>query len=354
VTPFTLPWLFRKMGPVKLDFFFGKLSGNEFPPRPLIHGEKISFKPTRNLEFGFSRTAEFGGVGRPMTLGAIWHSYTSYVSSVNYGPSGNPGKRTGALSFVQSPLCAQLANDLRGFPIAGRSFTHCCTPARGRESWFLHAADPRSAQDGSSIRGGLHNTPTRNPSNFGGQYIYWELFYHDLYTNKKNIIGNWIGRDGQGFQSWSKYWFSPRNTLEFGYRHASVDSNFIPGGETVNDGSIKLDWWVRRDLSVSTFVQYEKWKAPLLAPTPQTNWTSTVAIAFWPRRGANRFMERNTSMNETETAKGAQPGNGPEGNGTGVSLEGTTESGFPRPAQLLTSDFFGDIAGYCCAPFSSP
>jgi len=45
------------MGPVKLDFFFGKLSGNEFPPRPLIHGEKISFKPTRNLEFGFSRTA---------------------------------------------------------------------------------------------------------------------------------------------------------------------------------------------------------------------------------------------------------------------------------------------------------
>jgi len=127
------------------------------------------------------------------------------------------------------------------------------------------------------------NTPSRNPSNFGGQYIYWELFYHDLYTNRKNIIGNWIGRDGQGFQSWSKYWFSPRNTLEFGYRHANVDSNFIPGGETVNDGSIKLDWWARRDLSVSTFVQYEKWKAPLLAPTPQTNWTSTVAIAFWPR-----------------------------------------------------------------------
>jgi len=44
VTPFTLPWLFRKMGPVKLDFFFGKLSGNEFPPRPLIHGERNQFQ----------------------------------------------------------------------------------------------------------------------------------------------------------------------------------------------------------------------------------------------------------------------------------------------------------------------
>src|SRR5712664_2536918 len=41
-------------------------------------------------------------------------------------------------------------------------------------------------------------------------------------------------------------------------------------------------------------------------------------------------MEWSSSVNETETAKGAQPGTGPEGNGTGVPLEGTTESGSPR------------------------
>ncbi len=62
---FNIPLLSRVLGPFKTDFFIGKLSGNEFPPRPLIHGEKISFKPTANLEVGFSRTAEFGGVGRP-------------------------------------------------------------------------------------------------------------------------------------------------------------------------------------------------------------------------------------------------------------------------------------------------
>jgi hypothetical protein len=76
---------------------------------------------------------------------------------------------------------------------------------------------------------------------------------------------------------------SGKNTLEFGYRHASVDGNFIPGGETLNDGSVRLDCWLRNDLSSSAKVQYERWKAPLLAPTPQTNWTSSVAIAFWPR-----------------------------------------------------------------------
>jgi hypothetical protein len=128
------------------------------------------------------------------------------------------------------------------------------------------------------------DTDPPTPRSTGGKYIYWDGFYHDLYTNKKNIIGSWIGREGVGFQAWSTYWFGPRNTLQFGYRHAMVPSDFIPGGESVNDGSIKLDWWVRRDLSVSTFVQYEKWKAPLLAPSPQSNWTSSIEISFQPQR----------------------------------------------------------------------
>ncbi len=63
VEAFTLPWIFHWLGPMKSDLFVGKLSGNEFPPRPLLHGETISLKPTSNLELGFSRMAEFGGVG---------------------------------------------------------------------------------------------------------------------------------------------------------------------------------------------------------------------------------------------------------------------------------------------------
>jgi len=34
---------------------------------------------------------------------------------------------------------------------------------------------------------------------------------------------------------------------------------------------------------LSGSVQYEKWLAPVLAPTAQTNWTSTVEIDFWPK-----------------------------------------------------------------------
>ena len=57
----TLPWIFHWLGPMKQDYFVGKLAGNQFPRAALIHGEKVSFMPTPNLELGFSRTAEFGG-----------------------------------------------------------------------------------------------------------------------------------------------------------------------------------------------------------------------------------------------------------------------------------------------------
>ena len=133
------------------------------------------------------------------------------------------------------------------------------------------------------IEGGYTDTSTSRSQ--GGKFYYWELFYyHNLYTNKDNIIGSWIGREGVGYQAWSTYRFSPKNSLQFRYRRSQVDGDFVPGGVSQNDGSVQLDWWLRRDLSLSTSVQYEKWSAPILAPTAQSNWTSTVQVTFWPKQ----------------------------------------------------------------------
>ncbi len=115
-----------------------------------------------------------------------------------------------------------------------------------------------------------------------GQYIYFDTFYHDLYTNKKNIIGSWIGREGQGFQAWSKYSFNARNSFQFGYRHAKVSSDFIPGGGTLNDASVQADFLAGRELGLSSRVQYEHWNYPILAPQPQTNISVSVQMTYWP------------------------------------------------------------------------
>jgi hypothetical protein len=292
IESFELPWIFSWLGPMKVDFFFGKLSGNEFPPRPLIHGVKITAKRTRYLEASFIATSELGGVGRPLTLDAILNSFFSFKSSDLYSPSDNPGKRTIGADFSYKfphirDWLTLYANGL--LPEANN------TPNNSDPS-----TSPIYAFRRLAVRSGIYmprvpglpkldfraeavytDAPTTRSLN--GRYVYWNDFYHDLYTNKNNLIGDWVGREGTGFQGWSTYWFSPRNSLQFAYRHAKVASDFIPGGETLNDGSVTVNWQLRDDWSVSAKLQYEKWLAPILAPAAQTNWTSSVNVTFWPR-----------------------------------------------------------------------
>lgn len=280
IAPFKLPWIFRYLGPMKWDLFFGKLSGNLYPPRPLIHGEKISFKPTRNVELGFSRTVEFAGVGRPLTFERLWNSYFSVTSLKNETPANDPGKRTGGFDFNYRVPYLRDWLTIYADSLSTDDPSPLAAPRRAGIGPGLYLSRiPGVAKLDLRVEAVYTNTPS---SSNGGHFIYYDSFYRDLYTNKGNLIGSWIGREGQGIQAWSTYWFSPRNTLQFGYRHAKVYSGFVPGGETQNDASAKFDYWVRSDTSISGLLQYEKWLAPILPPNAQTNWTSSVEVTFWP------------------------------------------------------------------------
>jgi hypothetical protein len=124
--------------------------------------------------------------------------------------------------------------------------------------------------------------PPSAPNNTG-HFAYWDTFYREDYTNKSNLIGDWIGRAGTGYQGWSRYWFSPRTTMQVGYRHAQVPSTFIPRGGTLNDGSVKFDYQIASPLSLSGFVQYENWLVPVLSPRAKNNVTTALQMTFWPQ-----------------------------------------------------------------------
>jgi len=279
---FRVPLLSRVLGPFKTDFFFGKLSGNDFPPRPLIHGEKISFKPLQNLEFSFSRTIEFAGVGRATTLGAIWNSYVSVKSSVNYRASVNPGKRSSSVDAVYRIPHLRNWLTLYADSFSPDDVTTLANPPRAAWSSGIYMPRlPRLPKLDLRVEGGY--TDVTYSESINGNFVYYDYYYHDLYTNKSNIIGSWIGREGKGIQAWTTYWFNARSNLQFGYRHGKVAKDFIPQGETVNDASVQLNWQIGKEWTLSSSVQYEKWLAPVLAPTPQTNWTGNVQIEFWPK-----------------------------------------------------------------------
>lgn len=282
IAPFTLPWILRHLGPMKVDLFVGRMRGNNFPAWPFFHGEKITFKPTENLELGFSRTTEFGGTGRPLTLGAIWHSYVSFTSSGNYVPSQSPGHRIGGFDFSYRLPFVRNWLTLYADSMTSDDPSPIAAPRRASVNSGLYLARVPGIPKLDFRVEGLYTDSSTSRSN-GGKFSYWELFvYHDAYTNQGFLMGSWIGREAVGGQAWTTYWFSPRSSLQFGYRYQRVSSDFVPHGETLHDGSMKLDIWLRRDLSVSTLVQYEQWRAPLLATGLQTNWTSNVGIAFWP------------------------------------------------------------------------
>lgn len=63
--PLLLPWLFEYLGPFRFDVFWSRLEKERTIPKPWFAGLRINFKPLPNLEIGASRTAIFGGEGRP-------------------------------------------------------------------------------------------------------------------------------------------------------------------------------------------------------------------------------------------------------------------------------------------------
>jgi len=300
VKPFVLPWIFHWLGPIKTDFFVGKLSGNDYPPRPLIHGETISLKPTPNLELGFSRTAVFGGVGRALTPAAAFNSYFDFLhSSVLYGSNDNPGKRNGGFYFNYRLPFVRDWLSIYSDSISDDDPSPLASPRRaGIDTGIYVTHFPKIPK--LDLRVESTNTNSVSSSR-NGQYIYYDSFYHDLYTNKGNLIGSWIGREGTGIQTWSNYWFSAKSSLQFGYRHAKVAPDFIPQGETINDEWVKANWWMRGVVNLSASVQHETWLAPVLASTRQTNWTSSVGISFQPS-GLN--LPRHSSGKDQ--AQGAQ------------------------------------------------
>src|SRR5215475_11554674 len=120
------------------------------------------------------------------------------------------------------------------------------------------------------------------PDHFGAGAFYWDGRYRSGYTNEGNLIGNCVGRRGRGEQAWITYYFSPRNTLEFGYRHNNVDKAFLEGGH-LRDLSIKTEWKLNQQVGVSAWLQQERWHFPLLDPAGKSHLLASFEVTLWPQ-----------------------------------------------------------------------
>lgn len=299
VAPRKIPGLSRILGPFRTEFFVGQLSGQTWElcqtcpqanaqgvvgpninPQPFFHGEKISFQPTPNLEFGMGITAMFGGPGLPVTFGNFFNTY--YVHTPNLAK--NPGKRESAADFTYR--LPRLRNWVTLY-LDSMTWDEVSPIGSTRANVNPGIYMPQIPK--------IHNLEFRaegfnisRTKEFGPGWVYFNADrYRSGYTSDGVLLASWIGRAGRGVQSWLTYSFSPRDKVQFGYRLQTVAPDFIGGGRLA-DYSVQSEFMLGHQVSLSGLVQYEQWRFPILSVMKQSDVTASLQLTFYPHLQVHR------------------------------------------------------------------
>lgn len=284
VEPLRIPLLSDLIGPVRYEGVLGDLKGHRYPNAPWIHAEKLSFKPLRSLEFGFSRVVIFAGEGHvPLTFGSFWNSFTSFhdVPPSQKDSRDDPGSRNSSFDFTwRLPWIGNWVT-LYSDSIVHDDVSPVSAPRRAAVEPGIYLSHVPGLPH-FDVR--VEAVSTDPPSGGrGGQFLYYEGVYKDGYLNKGNMMGSWMGRQGKGGQAWITDWLSPRTYIQVGYRRAKISKNFIPGGTTQNDFNARAVLRLKRDLELNAFGQFEQWTVPALAHGRQSDFAISAQLTYFPK-----------------------------------------------------------------------
>jgi capsule assembly protein Wzi/PAP2 superfamily protein len=297
-SPFRLPWVLRLLGDIRAEFFVGQLSGHEFllatdntgsanvligqfgrtlNPQPFVNGQKLTFKFTRNLELGLSKTSVFSGQTQPLTFNIFARSIYDWNKVNGQSPIGD-GRTAVDFSYRIPKLRDWLTFYGEGF--SEDELSPIAYPKKSVWQAGLYMPKlPRLSRLDLRVEGG-----TTSPLDFPGcnGCFYQNSQYFNSYTNNNQLIGAALGRAAQGEEIRSNYWLSSKSRIGIQLRHRKRDGQFLPGGGTQNDASVNADLFIRSSFSVSTAVQYESWQIPLLVRGRQSDVAASIQLTFWP------------------------------------------------------------------------
>jgi len=298
-TPRKLPSFLSRLGPYRVEFWVGKLTGQHFVAtqdpaagfatsigrslerQPMLNGQKINFRPTPNFEFGIGKTGLWGGPDFPITGHTTRLSLFGAHNAIGRG--NDPGDRRSTFDFSY-----RIPGLRKWLTLYDDSFV---------EDEISPIGYPRRAAHNPGIYmpqlPGLHHIDFRAEASYtnlpglieppAGGFFYWNTRYLDGYTNKGNVIGNGtVGRQGIAFRGNSTYWFASDKTIQVGYRTMVADPQFLKGG-SFRDVYLRSEWSLNQKTSLSTFLQYEWWNFPLLsAGNRQNDFTASFQLTYWP------------------------------------------------------------------------
>ena len=285
VEPLHIPLISTLLGPFRYDFFVGSLKGHTYPNDPWVHMEKLSFKPTRNLELGFDRLTVWGGKGHaPITLHTFLHSFFSFqnVTGAVKQSRDDPGARFGTFDFSYRLPFLEKWVTLYSDSLVHDDVSPISAPRRaGVHPGIYLSRFPGLAHLDLRVEGA--NTDTVSSAQIqDGQFLYYESVQRQGPTNKGFLVGDWIGREDKGGQAWLTYHLSPQEEIHFMYRRVKAASAFIPGGTTQDDYEGFVQKRFLKDIEIRALVQYEGWKAPVYKPGTQSDTAVSFQVTWLP------------------------------------------------------------------------
>jgi hypothetical protein len=308
VEPLRIPLLSRITGPFRYEFIVGPLHGHNFittplyatnpiplntitPGAPWVHVEKISFRPTDNLEFGFERTVIWGGKGHvPITLHSFLKSFFSFTAGTptEKFSRNDPGARFGSFDF--SYRLPYVRNWLTLYTDAEVHDDVSPIDAPRRASWRpgLYLSHVPGLPKLDARVEVAWTDPPISTSN-GGHFMYFEGAQKQGYTNAGQIFGDWIGREDKGGQAWLTWHLSGDEWIQVNARNQKAAKDFIVAngtqyGTTLNDIGVQVVKRIRPDVEVNGSFTVEQYKAPIYLPGQQTVTTTNVQVTWYPRR----------------------------------------------------------------------
>jgi hypothetical protein len=269
------------------------------PGTPWVHVEKISLRPTQNLEFGFERTVIWGGKGHvAINLHTFLRSFFSLSASQpgTKDSSADPGARFATFDFSYR------------LPFVRNWLTLYC------DSEVHDDLSPADAPRRASWRPGIYlshvpgvpkldvrveavSTDPPVSSSLNGKFMYYEAIQRQGYTNQGQLFGDWIGREDKGGQGWITYHLGGSEWIQVALRNQKADKDFIPGsttpitpggttyipgGTTLNDLDFQVVKRIGKDFEINGKFGLEHWKAPIYMPGQQTVTNTTIQLTWFP------------------------------------------------------------------------
>jgi len=286
VEPLHVPGLSRVTGPFRYQFMVGSLKGHTLFNDPWVHSEKVSFRPTRNVEIGFERTVIWGGKGHvPITLHSFLKSFFSFQNVGGAEKEGrhDPGARFGAfdasyrLPYLRNWLTFYIDSD------AHDDVSPVSAPRRAdtRPGLYLSHVPGLPKLD---LRVEGVSTDQSTTRSIAGEFTYWEVEVPQGYTNNGQIFGDWMGREAKGGQAWVTWHLSGNELIQASWRGQKAAKDFIPGGTTINDVSVKVVKRLTHDLEVNGSFEDEHYLIPVYLTGKQNVTNTSIQVTWYPGR----------------------------------------------------------------------